>query len=278
MSYNKVMNPAKFLIGMIVLMSGTCVHGQDKQDVEERPVTSAWTVGAGSSHLADTYLTPLKYSGWSTSVDYERMQDTRWWPGMWEMQLRLGLSLDRAENPARNAAMWGARLHGSWGMMRRWTMPCGLRLALGPALTVEGGCLYNARNSNNPASAKGAVTLDATGYAAYDVKLWRLPVTLRWQPSTAVIGAFFSPGYDELYYEIYLGNRSGLVHTAWWGNRFRFDNMVTADLHLGATSVRLGYGCDCMTSCVSNITTRMIAHRFVIGVTTEWISFKRNRR
>lgn len=271
------MNLRKFLTGIVVLMSGTSVYGQDKAAVDERPVTSAWTVGAGSSHLADTYLTPLKYSGWSTSIDYERMQDTRWWPGMWEMQLRLGVSLDRTENPARNATMWAARLRGSWGLMRRWTLPCGLRLAAGPAVTVEGGCLYNNRNSNNPASAKAAVTLDATGYVAYDMRWWHLPVTLRWQPSTAVIGAFFSPRYDELYYEIYLGNRKGLVHTAWWGNRYRLDNLVTADLHLGATSVRVGYGCDWMSSRVSNITTRMISHRFVIGITTEWISFKRKR-
>lgn len=28
-----------------------------------RPVTAAYTLEAGSSHLSDTYLTPLKYSG-----------------------------------------------------------------------------------------------------------------------------------------------------------------------------------------------------------------------
>lgn len=267
-----------FILSVLFMIAGVkAVHGQENISPDVRPVKSAWTIGIGSSHLADTYLTPLKYGGWSTSIDYERMQDTRWWPGKWEMRLRLGLSLDHTENPARNATMWGARLRGSWGMMRRWTIPCGIHLAVGPALTVEGGCLYNDRNSNNPASAKGAVTADVIGYVAYDVKLWRLPVTLRWQPETAVLGAFFSPKYDELYYEIYLGNHSGLVHPAWWGNRFRFDNLVTADLHLGSTSIRVGYECGWMSSHVSNLTTRMITHRFVIGVTTEWIGFKRNR-
>jgi len=36
----------------------------------ERPVLSAYTVSAGSSHVAETYLSPLKYSGWSTALAY----------------------------------------------------------------------------------------------------------------------------------------------------------------------------------------------------------------
>ena len=243
----------------------------------QRPVSSAWTIGAGSSHLADTYLTPLKYSGWTTSIAYERMQASKWRPTDWVMMLKVSADMDRTENPARNATMWAAELHASWGMMRRWTLPYGIRAGVGPALTVEGGCLYNERNSNNPASAKGAVTVDAIGYAAMDMKLWGLPVTLRYQPSMPVVGAFFSPRYDELYYELYLGNHSGLVHPAWWGNRFKLNQLITADLHFGSTALRLGYECDWMSSRVSNITTRMISHRFVIGVTVDWVSVRPGR-
>jgi len=269
-----------FITALVTLVASSVIQAQPSDDMTDsvRPVLSAWTVGMGSSHITDTYLSPLKYSGWSTSAGYERMQATKWWPHEWVMQLKLGIDLERTENPARNATMWGAQLHVSWGMMRRWTLPCGLRLGIGPALNADGGCLYNKRNSNNPASAKGAVTLDATGYAAMDIRLCQLPVTLRWQSTTAVIGAFFSPRYDELYYEIYLGNRTGLVHPAWWGNRFKLDNLITTDLHFGPTSLRIGYGCDWMSSKVSNITTRFITHRFVVGVTTEWLGFDSTRK
>lgn len=239
-----------------------------------RPVTSSWTVGIGSSHLADTYLSPLKYEGWSASINYERMQAAPWQQGNWTMRLSVSVDVDRTLNPARNATMWGAQLHASWGIMRRWMLPSGVRLGIGPALTAEGGCLYSARNSNNPASAKAAVTIDAIAYAAIDVKLWRLPVTLRYAPSMPVIGAFFSPNYDELYYEVYLGNRSGLVHPAWWGSRFKLNNLLTADLHIGANTLRLGYEYNAMTSRASNLTTRMFTHRFIVGVTVDWVSLK----
>lgn len=245
--------------------------GKEETGSYVRPVQSAWTVGIGSSHLCDTYLSPLKYQGWTTSLGFERIQASWWSPMSWSNQLKINVDIERALNPARNAAMWAAQFHLSWGVIRRWTLPYNLKAGIGPVLNLDAGCLYNNRNSNNPASAKGALTIDATGYIAKEIKLLKLPVTLRWQPTTAVIGAFFSPKYDELYYEIYLGNRSGLVHSAWWGNRFRLDNLISADLHFGSTALRLGYECDWMSSKISNITTRIITHRFIIGVTTEWL-------
>ncbi|MDE6108830.1 MAG: hypothetical protein K2F72_00910, partial [Muribaculaceae bacterium] len=81
----------------------------------------------------------------------------------------------------------------------------------------------------------------------------------------------------ELYYEIFLGNHSGLVHGAWPGNYFRLDNLATADLHLGNTVLRLGYACDVFSSKASGIVSRNVAHRFVLGVAVEWLTIGRSR-
>lgn len=270
----------KHILHCLILFATTLLPAATAaQEIQPaRPVVSSWTVGIGSSHLADTYLTPLKYEGWSTGMTYERMQVSPWGDGRWNTYLSLSLDLDHTENPAKNATMWALQLHATWGMMHRWNLPWGLTAAVGPALTVEGGCLYNTRNSNNPASAKGAVTVDAIASVSRTFKLWRLPVTLRYMPSMPVLGVFFSPNYDELYYELYLGNRDGLVHPAWWGNRFRLDHLLTADLHFGSTALRLGYRCDWMNSHVNNLTTRMISHQFVVGVTLDWNTVTHSRR
>ena len=92
-----------------------------------------------------------------------------------------------------------------------------------------------------------------------------------------LVGAFFSPDYGELYYEIYLGNHKGLAHAAWPGNYFRLDNLLSADLHLGNTSLRIGYAADIFSSKTNNIVTRHITHLFVLGVTTESITIGRSR-
>lgn len=50
-----------------------------------RPVLAAYTFEVGSGHLADTYLTPLKYSGWHMGLDYTRYQAMGFDPDGWTM-------------------------------------------------------------------------------------------------------------------------------------------------------------------------------------------------
>ena len=95
---------------------------------------------------------------------------------------------------------------------------------------------------------------------------------LRWQTTMPLTGVFFSPEYDELYYEISLGNHGGLVHGAWPGNYFRWVNLVTADLDFAATRLRVGFRSRILSSEVNHITTRIFSYAFVLGVTGDWLS------
>lgn len=237
-----------------------------------RPVVSAYTVEAGGSRLADTYLTPLIYNGWDVAFSYERMQAMKFSPEKWVMQLRAGLNFDRTHNRVGNASMWNINLHVDWGMMHRWRLPFGISLAAGGSTMLQGGCLYSTRNGNNPASARAAWTVNATGMAVWNFKIARLPIALRYQPVLPVAGVFFSPEYGQLYYEIYLGDRSGLVNGAWWGNYFGMENLVTADFRFGDTSLRIGYRGNILSTKVNNIVTRAVTNCFVIGVSGEWVS------
>lgn len=250
-----------------------CGHASAEDEPEIlRPVTAAYTIEGGTTHIADTYLSPIKYSGWNSSLRYERMQAMKFSPDRWVMRLATSVSVQRALNYAGNSAMWYAGVDFSWGMMRRWQVVPGLTLAIGGEAAADLGALYSTRNGNNPVSAKAAVTIGATGYAAYNMKIGRLPVTFCWQPSLPVVGAFFSPDYGELYYEIYLGDHNGLAHCAWWGNYFRLDNALTADLHFGATSLRLGYRGSVLSTKVNHLVSRHFTHSAVIGVSGEWLS------
>lgn len=239
-----------------------------------RPVTSAFMIEAGTSHTADTYLTPLRYHGWHAAIDYERFQAMRFDPERWVMRLNINAGIDRTVNPAGNATMWDAGLSASWAMMRRWTLPWtpGLRVAAGGITEAEAGALYLSRNGNNPVSARAAWTVGVTAMATWSTQLWGVPLTLRYQPSLPLAGVFFSPDYGELYFEISLGNRSGLAHFAWPGNRFVMHNLVTADLRLGATALRVGYSGRILSGKVNNIVTRSVTHAVTLGVSGEWLS------
>jgi len=258
---------------VLILTLSACALGASAASAQDapRPVHAAYAVEAGTAHLRDTYLSPLTYDGWHTAFSYRRRQTTPWSPA-WQYRLDVRAGLDRGRNAARNAATWGASAEVRWGVARQWRLPAGFSLAAGPALAADLGALYNSRNGNNPVSAKAAVTVDAVGEAAWRGRIGRLPVTVSWQPALAVLGAFFSPQYDELYYEIYLGNHSDLAHCAWWGNRLRLDNLVAVDLHLSNTALRLGFDVSTLRSSVSHIDTRVTTFSFVLGVSGSWLS------
>lgn len=267
----------KKLLPILITLIAALNAGAEESAEESvvRPVMSAYTIEAGTSHLADTYLSPVRYSGMHAGLDYERMQAMRLDPRRWVMRLNVGVGLDRADNTAGNSTMWSAMLHASWSMMRRWNVAPGLTLAIGGNTTLDAGCLYLARNSNNPVAAKASWTIGATGMAALTRRLGRLPVTFTYIASVPAAGVFFSPAYGELYYEIYLGDTDGLAHFAQPGNFRAIDNRLTADLQLGSTSLRVGYHCEALSTKVNHITTRSITHSAIIGISGNWMSVGR---
>lgn len=262
------------LLAMSVAATLVLTPSRMKADDLIRPVTSSYMLVAGSAHRADTYLSPLKYSGWHTAFRYERLQAMRFDPENWIMRLDLGLNVSNSQNPRRNSSMTAASVKASWGMTKRWMLPYGLSAGVGGSTSLDLGGIYNSRNSNNPVAADVSWTVDLSGFAAWNGNIGRLPVTMRWQTTLPLAGVFFAPDYGELYYEIWLGNHSGLVHPAWWGDWFRWSNLLTADLHFGSTSLRVGYSGEITTWRVNDITSRAFLHGAVIGITTEWISLR----
>lgn len=267
----------RLLLSILCVMLSAMAFAQD-EPTTLRPVTSSYTYEIGGATLANTYLTPLKYKGWDMALNYERMQAMKFNPEKWVMRLTAGIDLNRTDNPAKNATMWRLVADFSWGMTYRFKLPHNITLAGGGSTSLDLGCVYNARNGNNPVAVEAAWTVNLTGYASWNVKIGCLPVTLRYQPTIPLTGVFFSPDYGELFYEIYLGNHSGLAHCAWWGNYFRMENLVTADMHLGATSLRVGFRNNILSTSINDITTRTITYSAVIGVTTEWISLNPSRK
>lgn len=243
-----------------------------------RPVTSAFMLAGGSSHIADTYLTPLRYSGWHVGFDYQRRQAMAFNPEKWIMDLRAGIMADRDRNPARNASIWALDINADWAMTHRWNPYPDLRVELGGYTGIDLGVLYLSRNGNNPASAKGAWELGLRGSASWLMKILGRGVTFAYDATMPLTGIFFTPDYGQLYYEIWLGERSGLVSGIWPGNYFRLDNRLTADIHFGSTSLRLGYRCDIHSTKARGIVSRHITHSAVIGVVCEWLSLASGSR
>ena len=265
----------RFLIIMLLwAWSCQCAIAQDNSEQPLRPVASMFSAEAGHTSILDSYVSPIRYGGGYYRLGYERQQATGFSPEKCIHQLSVGVDYGYTHNPAGNHTMHALMADAKWGMMRRWSdvFTPGLQLMLGGSTQFRGGALYNANNSNNVVSAHIHWSVGLMGQAVYNFNIKRLPVTLRYQATLPVMGVFFSPDYDEAYYEIYLGNHSNLAHFGWWGNRFDLENLVTADLHLGNTILRVGYRNRIITSWVNNINNREISHSLVVGIGGEWLS------
>lgn len=239
-----------------------------------RPVNSAYMVGFGSAVTADTYLAPVDYDGLQLFFSYQRAQAMRFNPEKWVMKLGVDLRGERTLNSRRTGTFYYAGVEASWQMVHRWKLPAGFSVGTGGSVSLVLGALADMSNGNNPVSARAAVDLGAAGYAAWNGRWGRLPVTMRYNIQMPVTGAFFSPEYGELYYEIGLGNRKGLAHCAWWGNYFRMNNSVDIDMHFSNTTLRVGYRCDIFTTGVNHLITRSFRHAAVIGVCQDWMSLR----
>ena len=272
----------RFFFSIIAALAAIYTSAQTDTTKMEivRPVVSAYTLETGSSHITDTYLSPLKYTGLSAAIGYERCQAMKFCPEKWVMQLRLTAGMDYTDNPAKNVNIMGFGLSSTWGMIRKFrnVWQEGLHIYAGGSTSLNLGALYSTRNGNNPVSAKASWTVNATAMATFSLKIKSLPITLRYQPTIPICGIFFSPEYDQLYYEIYKGNTSRIVNFAQPFSYFYMDNLLTADLRLGGTTLRLGYHGTILSTEVHHIVCNMSSHNFLIGIANEWVTLSPRKK
>lgn len=243
-----------------------------------RPVRSAYMIEAGSSHIANTYLSPLKQSGWYTALAYDRSQAMRFNPHKWTMQLGGRLALGRTTPPWRNAPVWDADFNLSWAMLFKHNFSTDWQLMAGGYTDLSVGILYAPRNGNNPVAVKASWTVGPRAALSWSRKLGRIPLRIKYQADIPLTGCFFAPEYGELYYEIYLGNHSGLAHCAWPGNFFRIRNLVAADFSFGATTLRLGYRCNIESLKANGIINNATTHTAVLGIVCDWIALSPGKK
>lgn len=262
-----------FVAILLVLCVANAALGQSEQKIATKKAVNQGTLfGVGSMILTDTYLSPLEYNGLSLSLFYERLNATSMFNNKMLLQQQVLLQGASTDNPISNAKTYYGNidyhLHGFYPILNANSF----RLLGGAGTELSIGGVYNIRNSNNPAQLKTSINLNASLMAFYK---WK-QLTLRWQITTPLMGAFFSPGYGQSYYEIFvLGNDSGTIHFATPSNQRGLRNYITADYPIGKVTLRAGYLRNYYRAKANNLITSISSHQFVIGLAFESLSFGR---
>ena len=154
-----------------------------------------------------------------------------------------------------------------------------LKLMAGPILDLNGGFIYNLRNSNNPVQAKAYINLGASGMAIYRFKIKEYPFILRYQLNIPLVGILFSPEYGQPYYEMSLSHD--------WGKNICFTSIhnqpslrqfLTLDFPIRSTVVRVGYIADIQQAKVNQLKSHQWSHAFMVGLVKNFYVFKGKRQ
>lgn len=213
-----------------------------------------------------TYLSPLAYSGSGYGLSYEWLKPTWHQDQVW-MRTSADIDYGYLLSPAKNSRMYTLNIRLGWGAERKWGLGHGFSLFAGGTAGIDAGVMYLPRNGNNPAQALAWIGASGTLKAEYTgLKLLKKPLLISWQMEIPTIGAFFCPAYGETYYEIYLGNHSGLAHFGWWGNRPQVKTNLKGDWKLGQHWLTIGFeyiysGLEC-----NAITTRTSGCNAIVGL------------
>lgn len=247
-----------------------------QEDKEDKPwsVNEATLFGVGGYNIKDTYLSPLKYSGWGMRILNERMKMTKLADYNISRQQFINVDVAFTRNPAETASSFAGFVDYSLGYHYHFQPQPALKLLTGASIRGLGGFIYNTRNGNNPASAKAEIDLNLSAMAIYKLVLNNYPLVLRYQIEVPVAGVLFSPHYGQSYYEIFnLGNSDGVIQSSSLHNKFAIRNFLTADFPVGNCTIRIGYLNTYSRTDVNGIQSHVVSNSFLIGFVKEFIAF-----
>lgn len=245
------------------LMAQPCCDGSGVPE-GTRFKTVRTMLGAGTQNVLDTYLSPLTYKGPDLRLVREITRTARRnsfvvLDNTWDIDLAY---------PA-NAAGYrsvAALLNWNYAVRYRLLQRNGWKVEAGGATDMEVGGLYNLHNGNNPASARAAMSLNASFKAAYSFRLGQHDVSVDYKLDVPLLGAAFSPAYGQSYYEMFmLGHNDGMVSFVSLHNRPSMTNRITADIGFRFLTLSFGYMWDVNQTHMNNIKTHYYTHSFLIG-------------
>lgn len=250
---------------LILLMSCAGVLAQDSLSHDKYIVRSVM-VGAGKTNVYDTYLSPLEYRGPELRLMNESMRMTRLMGGRVSAQRIVQVNASSTDNISKSGKSYSGMFNWTYALHYQYNVDDRLKILFGPMLDLNGGFIYNTRNSNNPAQAKVYGSIDASTMAIYKLRIGRYPMTLRYQANLPFIGVMFSPEYGQSYYEIFSLKHSGknVLFTS-FHNAPTVRQMLTLDFPIGKTIMRAGYLCDIQQAKVNNLKSHFYSHNFMIG-------------
>lgn len=256
----------KIILLLLLLPLGLIAGAQEDGLQANRYVMRATLYGAGFTNILDTYLSPMEYTGPEIRILRESMRMTKLMDGNVSVQSMFQINLSLTDNKADTGSEMAGMVNWNYAWHYQFRVTENLKILAGPMVDLNGGFVYNMRNSNNPAQAKAYVNLAASGMAIYRFRIGNYPLIARYQANLPIMGVMFSPEYGESYYEIFeLKHGGSNILLTSLHNQPALRQFLTLDFPIGNVNMRAGYICDIQQAKVNHLKSHTWSHIFMLG-------------
>lgn len=255
------------LIFCIELLLPTVLSAQKLDSLRTNQLTVRCVqYGIGYSNILDTYLSTQEYKGIDFRTSRETMRMTNIGKGNVSLQNFLQANFSFGKNRVDNNNTLAGMVNWNYGLHYQFKLSDNFKLLAGGLGDTNLGFIYNLRNSNNPASLRAYINLDASAMAIWRFHVKKRILILRYQLNTPILGVMFSPEMGESYYEIFsLGHYSGTIKLTSIHQQPSLRQFLSLDIPIGQQQIRLTYLGDLQQSHINNIKTHSYSHVFMIG-------------
>ena len=247
---------------LLLLFTSTNVFAQNIRLGDEKKGVKIHQVSIGASNIYDTYLSPLEYKGLDVKYNYITSRNTNWFNERFVKYQNIGVDLSKANNPRGNASYYWALINYQLGGHYFFNSYDKLSIGVGALGDIALGVLYNNRNGNNPATGRAYGGLVPSVVVLYTIN--KLPIRL--QLNTNLVGFYLQQEYGQSYYEIWLGNRSGLFNFTSLHNMKHLKSNLSTEVTLGKKTLQIGLLGDFMQTKINHTITHNYSLSVSIGI------------
>lgn len=231
----------------------------------QREVTNNF--GAGWSNQYDTYLSPVEYRGFCIAYVNETLHRFKRNSNIAYQGLTT-IDISRTRNLAHTKQYLGGNIDYTAIWAREWSdgLWQGLSLRAGGMLDTNIGFLYNNRNGNNPAQGYFAMQVGASVSAKQSFRIRNKQLSINYQANLPLLGAMFSPNYDQGYYELGgLGNYDHNIVCTHPDNALSLRQQLSIDIPIRKAVLCFSYLSDLRQAKPNNLRQHHYNRVFLLG-------------